>query len=302
MKRRLFIKKGILSLVGASTIPTILTARDCDITASDILGPYWSDNHPNRTVLANINEPGTRIIISGYITANDCETPIENALIDVWHANNDGCYTLFQECESGNPNQDPYNLRGIIVSNSNGYYSFESIWPGYYAGRPRHFHYKVTTPSGQELVTQCYFEIDPNVNEEWEENHSGLVIPLMETINGLVGEFNITINEAPSTVNIVKKPYLLTTRVTLDPAFPNPFNNSTQINFTIENSGYVNIDIYDINGQWVTNLINKRMHVGTHQLHWKGLNMNGFKVSSGSYLILMKFRGTVTTNKIELVK
>ena len=58
-------------------------------------------------------------------------------------------------------------------ADENGYYAFESIWPGYYAGRPRHFHYKITTPSESELVTQCYFEVDPYINEEWEENHPG---------------------------------------------------------------------------------------------------------------------------------
>ena len=71
------------------------------------------------------------------------ETPIQNAIVDVWHANDNGCYTVFQECQSGNSNNDPYNLRGINLYNQNGYYGFESI-NGYYAGRPRHFHYKIT--------------------------------------------------------------------------------------------------------------------------------------------------------------
>ena len=168
---------------------SILLGRDCSTTYPDILGPYWSENHPERTVLANSDEPGTRIFISGIVTTNDCEIPIQNALVDVWHANDDGCYTLFQECESGNSDNDIYNLRGVMATDENGYYAFESIWPGYYSGRPRHFHYKITTPSGLELVTQCYFEVDPYINEEWEENHPGLVIPLEETENGLVGIF-----------------------------------------------------------------------------------------------------------------
>ena len=33
-----------------------------------------------------------------------------------------------------NSNNDPYNLRGIISTDQNGYYGFESIFPGYYAG------------------------------------------------------------------------------------------------------------------------------------------------------------------------
>ena len=79
MKRRTFIKNGILGTIGAGIIPgSILSGRDCETTHPDILGPYWSENHPVRTLLANSDEPGTRIYISGTVAANDCETPIEN--------------------------------------------------------------------------------------------------------------------------------------------------------------------------------------------------------------------------------
>ena len=100
-----------------------LYGRDCIPTHPDILGPYWSENHPQRSILANSEEPGTRIFISGTVTSNDCETPICNAIVDVWHANDEGCYTVFQDCESGNSDGDEHNLRGIFISNS-----FVSIW------------------------------------------------------------------------------------------------------------------------------------------------------------------------------
>ena len=105
-----------MGTIGAGFMPSsLLSARDCTTTYPDILGPYWAVNHPQRTVLANSEEPGIRIFISGVVTANDCETPIQNALVDVWHANDEGCYTVFQECQSGNSDSDPYNLRGIII-------------------------------------------------------------------------------------------------------------------------------------------------------------------------------------------
>ena len=131
MKRRTFLKTGLLGAFATGITPaSLLEGRDCDTTSPDILGPYWAEDHPYRTVLANSEEPGTRVFISGTVTANDCETPIENALVDVWHANDDGCYTVFMECDSGNSDEDPYNLRGIIVTDENGAYGFESIWPG----------------------------------------------------------------------------------------------------------------------------------------------------------------------------
>ena len=71
-----------MGTIGAGIIPSsLLSGRDCDTTFPDILGPYWSGGRPQRTVLANSEEPGTRIFISGNVTANDCETPIPNASV-----------------------------------------------------------------------------------------------------------------------------------------------------------------------------------------------------------------------------
>ena len=302
MKRRKFIKTGIMGTIGAGIMPSsLLSGRDCDTTLPDILGPYWSGGHPQRTVLANSEEPGTRIFISGNVTANDCETPIPNAFVDVWHANDDGCYTIFQECESGNSDEDTYNLRGIIVTDENGYYAFESIWPGYYAGRPRHFHYKITTPSQSELVTQCYFEVDPYINEEWEENHPGLVISLEQTENGLVGTFDIVMDEE-AYVSIDSASNLPNKRFAIDTAFPNPFNNSIRIDFIINDPGYVDIGIYDIKGKWVINLIGKHMNSGKYSTAWNGTDMSGNFITSGTYLVVMKFGNSYQTKKINLIK
>ena len=303
MKRRMFIKTGIMGTIGAGIMPSsILSGRDCATTYPDILGPYWSENHPQRTVLANPDEPGIRIFISGNVTTNDCETPIQNTLVDVWHANDEGCYTVFQECESGNSDNDTYNLRGIIITDENGHYAFESILPGYYSGRPRHFHYKITTPSGLELVTQCYFEVDPYINEEWEENHPGLVIPQEDTENGLVGIFDIVMDEEASEVSNDNNFNLPPKGFTLDTVFPNPFNSSIRIDFTINNLGYVDIGIYDIAGKWVINLIGKHMHSGKYSIVWNGSDMAGNSVASGSYLVLMKFGSSFQTKKIKLIK
>tara|TARA_B100001250_G_scaffold329589_1_gene294299 strand:- start:78 stop:989 length:912 start_codon:yes stop_codon:yes gene_type:complete len=303
MKRRKFIKTAAFGTIGAGIIPAnLLSARDCDITGDDILGPYWSEDHPFRSILANSDEPGSRIFISGKVTANDCETPIQNALVDVWHANNDGCYTLFQECDSGNSDNDVNNLRGIMTTDENGNYAFESIWPGYYGGRPRHFHYKITTPSGLELVTQCYFEVDPYIDDDWEQNHSGLIIDLEETENGLIGVFNIVMNEDISQVNIKKEPFSISKEFKFNTVFPNPFNNAIQIDFRINHSGYVSIGIYDLRGHWVTNLVEEMKTEGAYSINWEGLDLNGNPVASGLYIVVMKFSDLLKTKKIKLVK
>ena len=281
---------------------SILEAINCNPTSPDILGPYWTEGHPYRTLLANAEEPGTRVYISGRVLANDCETPIENATVDVWHANDEGCYTIFMECDSGNSDEDPYNLRGVITTDENGEYAFESIWPGYYSGRPRHFHYKITTSNGTELVTQCYFEDDPQIDEDWQDSHSDLVIPLIETDYGLVGIFDIIMDEETVDIETKKNISIVPKNMTLSHAYPNPFNNSTKIQFNIPEHGYVSIGVYNSAGRYIAQIIEKKMNKGTHYINWKGIDNHGKSIPSGSYLIVMKYSGLIISRKISLIK
>ena len=103
MKRRTFIKNGILGALGAGIMPdTILSGRNCTVTHSDILGPYWSPNHPQRNILANSDEPGTRIFISGIVTADDCDDRDENfQYAETNHVRNE---VTLRETESRNAN------------------------------------------------------------------------------------------------------------------------------------------------------------------------------------------------------
>ena len=110
-----------------------------------------------------------------------------------------------------------------------------------------------------------------------------------ETESGLVGEFNIVLNEEVSAVSVDSKPFSLPKRFSLEKVYPNPFNNSIKIDFTINNFGYVDIGIYDITGKWVSNLIGKNLHSGKYNIVWKGEDMAGNVVASGPYLVCLLY-------------
>ena len=65
--------------------------------------------------------------------------------------------------------------------------------------------------------------------------------------------------------------------------YPNPFNGSTIVEFTLPQSGEFNITIYDIMGRPVKVLAEKYAQAGTYWLHWDGDDANGSMVSSGIY-------------------
>jgi protocatechuate 3,4-dioxygenase beta subunit len=110
----------------------------------------------------------------------DC-TPIEGALVDVWHCDAEGNYSgypeeisrdawksfiLFARHTEEKPNGQRYvpaqnenrYLRGLQRTDADGWVEFTSIFPGWYEGRVPHIHAKVILSPEEEVVTQFYFD------------------------------------------------------------------------------------------------------------------------------------------------
>ncbi len=83
-------------------------------------------------------------------------------------------------------------------------------------------------------------------------------------------------NWYPNGVNIIEKLYFnviteslsIPTEIRFNPAFPNPFNPSTQLNFSINNSSNVKLTIYNLNGKIVESLIDNHLSEGDHSINW----------------------------------
>jgi len=199
ISRSEFIVKGGVLAGSTVLLPTLVLGQECDLTTDDIMGPYFVEDAPIRTVIAHPDEPGQRLYISGRILQNDCETPISGAMLEVWQANDAGCYSINLECTTGNPENDEYNLRGKMFSNTNGQYAFETILPGNYASRPMHIHIKITTPDGEILVSQIYFDSDPLCDTDpWCQDAGERILALQEESSGLYGQLDIVMNSTLS--------------------------------------------------------------------------------------------------------
>lgn len=70
--------------------------------------------------------------------------------------------------------------------------------------------------------------------------------------------------------------------------YPNPFNSQTNITFRVKNNSLIKIDIYNVLGQKVVNLINDEFIAGQYSINWDGKNSYGNKANSGVYFIRMK--------------
>jgi hypothetical protein len=86
-------------------------------------------------------------------------------------------------------------------------------------------------------------------------------------------------------------------------SYPNPFNPSTTISFSIaEDDTPVSLNIYNLRGQRVSSLINDNYNKGLHKVVWNGTDYNGRIQGSGLYIVELKAGTYWRTAKLMLAK
>lgn len=88
----------------------------------------------------------------------------------------------------------------------------------------------------------------------------------------------------------------------LNQNFPNPFNPTTKIEFSVNQNGNVKIVIFDILGRQVRSLVNEKKSIGRHSIQWDGKNDAGKLVQSGQYYYTVEMDGMKKAKKMILIK
>lgn len=161
MERRKFIRDSSLTVLSISAFGSLnwngKSFEGDNPTTTDILGPFYRPGAPLRTNLRLTNSSGTPIVFKGIIFKEDGKTAINNALVEIWHCDENEVYDNAS---------DEYKYRGGQKTNSAGKYEFKTILPVPYKAdpndeaswRPAHIHMRVSLPNQQDLITQIYFK------------------------------------------------------------------------------------------------------------------------------------------------
>jgi len=107
------------------------------------------------------------------------------------------------------------------------------------------------------------------------------IIP--ETVSGIGGNGDVP---SPATVNVS----------------PNPFVQTTSVDFALDSPGEVRASIYDATGRPIAKLAEGYHSEGTHAVTWDGRNTSGVRVPSGVYFLGFQFQGSVVTRKVVLIR
>ncbi len=85
-------------------------------------------------------------------------------------------------------------------------------------------------------------------------------------------------------------------------AWPNPFNPTTTLAYTLGRDADVRLALYDVQGRRVRTLVAGRQAAGAHQVRWDGRTDQGVRAASGVYFARLSGDGVDQTLKVMLVK
>ncbi|MBT3342526.1 MAG: hypothetical protein HN712_17190 [Gemmatimonadetes bacterium] len=107
---------------------------------------------------------------------------------------------------------------------------------------------------------------------------------------------------APVMTAILEDSPSLPSQVALQAGYPNPFNASTVLPFTLPRDGWVELVVHAVTGQRLAVLRNEWMPAGRHQVHWDGMDQRGQRVASGPVIVRLQTGTTSQSRKLMLLK
>lgn len=83
----------------------------------------------------------------------------------------------------------------------------------------------------------------------------------------------------------------------LDPVFPNPFNSSAVIRYTLDSESIIHLGVFALNGQQVATLFDGISSAGSHERHWSAVNH-----PAGIYLVRLQVGSESYVTRITFIK
>ena len=134
-------------------------------------------------------------------------------------------------------------------------------------------------------------------------------------INDIPGFLNVNTNQfmddeikqyvggtGTSQLSVQSENRLVASQITVFPSYPNPFNPSTKIRYELKNDDFININIYNIKGDHIKQLVCSNKSSGYHTVQWDATNEIGEGVSAGMYIYTIQAREYRSTKKMVLLK
>ena len=173
---------GAFGAAAAEPEPTPACLDGDEPTARQTAGPFHTPGSPLRRDFRVDDPGGVPLTLFGQVRSRRC-VPMADLIVDLWHADAQGRY-----------DNRGFRLRGYQITDADGRFRFDTIVPGNYGGRTRHFHIKVGPAAGPVLTTQLYFPGEPRNAVDGLFNPA-LVMQVEEAGTGLDAVFGFVLDQ-----------------------------------------------------------------------------------------------------------
>jgi protocatechuate 3,4-dioxygenase beta subunit len=160
--------------------PTPAVGEQLEATPQETAGPFFLPNSPLKADFRESGLTGIPCRVSGFVLDRRGK-PISGALLDFWHADGDGQYDL-----------QAFRCRGHQFSDASGHYELETVVPGLYPGRTRHYHVRLQAAHSPSICTQLYFPGEAR-NASDSLFRPDLLLKIQETNTLHLGTFNFVL-------------------------------------------------------------------------------------------------------------
>ncbi|MCF8242349.1 MAG: T9SS type A sorting domain-containing protein [Melioribacteraceae bacterium] len=146
-----------------------------------------------------------------------------------------------------------------------------------------------TWMTSQSSTNKDLYEISfPAEGYGWAVGDSGIILYYRDPPDGIKDEKQL-VNFSPAMFELLS-PY------------PNPFNNSTVIDYKLSKPAKVLLKLYDVTGQPVVTLVDTWQKGGEYRTQWQGMDFKGLEVTSGIYIIRLQVDGFQEIKKVAFLK
>ena len=114
--------------------------------------------------------------------------------------------------------------------------------------------------------------------------------------------YSVVLPSSPTVLSTIVENSIQPNAFALNQNYPNPFNPTTSISFDVFDMSNISLNIYDLNGRLVKNLMSGTLSQGTYSIDWNGKNANGASVAGGVYLYSITSNSNTIVKKMSLIK
>ncbi len=174
-QRNVIVRSALTGRVNEAVRLTAAAEFDdpiCTVTPDQVEGPFFFKAPERQDVRED--RSGLQLDLRMRVVKADGCTPVQGAAVEIWHCDAAGRYSGYPEDLARDPlgtlmlvggpdehvaqtNSKTY-LRGVQLSDADGYLAFRTILPGWYEPRVPHIHVKVFVEGKSYTTTQLFFD------------------------------------------------------------------------------------------------------------------------------------------------